>query len=64
MRDGLAHNDEQGRVHCHLCDFVSGTHHSFELAEAVAVDHLRDAHGTPVLYAIDDEDGTRRDTPR
>lgn len=60
----LGRNTEDGRFHCGLCPHVSRPFASFEMVEAHAVAHLRDAHGRVVVYAVEDGTGRRKDTPR
>ena len=59
----IGHNTTDGRFHCGLCPHVSEPYHSYEMVEAHARDHLRDAHGLTLRYAVEHDTGRRKDTP-
>jgi hypothetical protein len=60
---GLAHNDEDGNVYCHRCQWTAGPYASFEMAEAAISEHLKSVHGLACRYAVEGESGTVRMTP-
>jgi hypothetical protein len=59
----LGHNTPDGCFHCGVCPHVSRPFPSFEMIEAHAVAHLREAHGRRVWYATETDTGRRKDTP-
>lgn len=60
---GLAHNDEEGNVYCHLCQWMAGPYSSFEMVEAAISQHLAAVHGLASRYAVEGGSGTVRMTP-
>jgi hypothetical protein len=59
----LAHNEEDGRVFCHVCDWQAGPYASFEMIEAAISQHLRESHGLTLRYAVEEPSGKVRTTP-
>jgi len=50
-------------VYCGLCNWQHPIR-SFEEVEHRLDQHLREAHGTHLVYAIETESGRRKDTPQ
>lgn len=60
-RKGYGRN-EGNTVFCHLCDWSKFCVRGMEEIEASLQAHLREKHGKPLLYRVDDE-GKRTDIP-
>jgi hypothetical protein len=61
---GYGHNDENGVVYCHFCDWSKNCGSNMELIEASLKKHLEEVHGKPLLYRTEDESGKRTDIPQ
>ncbi len=60
---GLAHNDETGKVFCHLCEWTLQCV-GMERIEFAVQKHLREAHGLPTWWRTEKETGKRTDIPQ
>ena len=63
MPEGYGHNDADGTVYCHLCDWTMKCTRGMEEIEFVLRRHLQESHGKPLLYRIEDETGRRTEIP-
>ncbi len=61
---GYGHNDDQGNVFCHFCDWSQACGQSMEKMEFVLRKHLAEVHGKPLLYRIENDTGRKTDIPR
>lgn len=62
--NGYGHNDEAGRVYCHLCDWTKDCGPNMERVEHELKRHLEEVHGLPCLYRVDDETKKRTEIPQ
>ena len=58
----LGRNDED-TVYCCICDWQKPIR-SYEQAEHFLKEHLREAHGRKLLFAVEVESNTRKETPQ
>lgn len=63
MSDGYGHNDADGNLFCHLCEWTKACGRNIEQIEAHLRRHLQEAHGRSLLYRVEDESGRKIDIP-
>ncbi len=59
----LAHNDDTGKVFCHLCVWTHQCR-AMEQIEFMITKHMLEAHNLPILWRTDKGTGERTDIPQ
>ena len=62
MVEGYGHNIDRV-VYCHLCDWQKECPRGMEEIEFALQTHLREVHGKPLFYRVENETGRKTDIP-